>query len=143
MDLTHQSKMGLGSDMMPIQLGLISGYCLKECGAEVAFEIIKFTNELTSIFNKQPPFIVAASNYLWNINLSYQAMSLIKEKYPHTITVLGGPNYPDDYPEQVDFMKQYPNIDFFIYKDGEVPFTNLVKHLLSNPDVRVAKKSED
>ena len=139
-DLTHETSAGLGSDMMPLQLGLIGAYCLKQHPDKQNIEIMKFTHELDKVIKENPPFILAASNYLWNIDLSYQMICKVKEKYPETIVVIGGPNYPDVYEEQVEFIKNFPQIDFFIYKDGEIPFSRLVGKLLENPDTEMVKK---
>ncbi|MFH1890111.1 MAG: radical SAM protein [Candidatus Kuenenbacteria bacterium] len=141
-DLAHQSKLGLGSDTMPLQLGLIGAYCLKKHGDQVEIKIFKLIDEFVAAVIKQPPFIIAASNYMWNIDLTYKFITAIKEKYPKTIIIFGGPNYPDDFAEQVTWLKQYPLIDFYINKDGELPFAGLVEFLLKNQDVVVAKKAK-
>jgi len=100
-----------------------------------------FIDELKDEIQKNPPFIVASSSYLWNVELSYKIISLIKEKYPETVTVFGGPNYPITHKEQVEWLKDYPNVDFYIYGDGEAPFSKLVGALLDNPDVASIKKA--
>ncbi len=141
-DLTHESKLGIGSDTMPLQLGLIGAYCLKEHGDKIEIQIFKFIKDLENEIKKKPPFIIAASNYLWNIDLGYKIVNIIKEKHPKTIIVFGGPNYPDEPEEQVKWLRRYPSIDFYIFKDGEVPFSRLVSFLLENPDVIAAKKAK-
>ena len=50
-DLTHTSKLGFGSDTMPLQLGLIGSYCLKKYGDKVNIKIMKFLNELENLFS--------------------------------------------------------------------------------------------
>jgi radical SAM superfamily enzyme YgiQ (UPF0313 family) len=141
-DFTHESQLGLGSDTMPLQLGLIGAYCLKEHDDEVEVQIFKFVDEFVEAVKKRTPFIVASSNYMWNIDLSYKIVSAMKERCSETIIVFGGPNYPDDFQEQVDWLQQYPNMDFYIFKDGEVPFSRLVGCLLNNPDVTTAQKAK-
>jgi len=140
-DLTHESPLGLGSDMMPIQLGLIASYCLKEHGDKVDIKIVKFISELDEMLRSFPPFIVASSNYLWNIDLSYKVVSSIKKSYPDAITVFGGPNYPVEKERQVEWLKSHPNVDFYIYGDGEEPFSALTGFLLKDPDITRAKKA--
>ena len=54
-----------------------------------------------------------------------------------------GPNYPDELEDQVEFLKQYPLFDICIYKDGEIPFSTLVKFLLDNGgNVEAAKRAK-
>jgi len=60
-DLTHETSAGLGSDMMPLQLGLIGAYCLKQHPDKQNIEIMKFTHELDKVIKENPPFILAAS----------------------------------------------------------------------------------
>ncbi|MBU1036483.1 hypothetical protein KKF32_00425 [Patescibacteria group bacterium] len=141
-DLTHESKLGLGSDTMPLQLGLITAYCLKMHGEKVDFQIFKFINEFIEAVEKSPPFIIGASNYQWNIDLSYKLISLIKGKYPGIIAIFGGPNYPVGYEEQLDWLKKHPNVDFYVYKDGELPFSRLVAELLNSSDLNKVKKEK-
>lgn len=139
-DLTHESKLGLGSDTIPLQLGLIGAYCLNEHGDKVEVKIFKFLEELEKSVKEERPFIIAASNYLWNIDFSYKVISLIKQKYPKIITVFGGPNYPDDFKEQLKWLRRYPSIDFYISKDGEVPFAQLVGVLLEGHNLKETKR---
>lgn len=140
-DLAHDSKLGLSSDTMPLQLGLIAAYCLNELGDEVDISIFKFLDEFEAALDRQVPFLVGVSNYIWGIDIGYKCIEILKRQHPDIITVFGGPNYPDDREEQVAFLRQYPLIDFYIYKDGEVPFAGLVKQLLANSDLATAKQA--
>lgn len=134
LDLAHKSELGLSSETIPLQLGLIAAYCQKECGNQVEIQIFKFVEEFTEAFEQRQPHIIASSNYLWNLNLGYRFAQLAKEVNPNIITVFGGPNYPDVPEEQATWLKQYPDIDFYIYKDGEIPFARLIQHLLCGPN---------
>lgn len=140
-DLAHESSLGIGSDTMPLQLGLVGAYCLHELGDQVEIEIFKFTKEFEEAALEKPPFLIGVSNYLWNIDIGTKYIQALKRRYPDVITVFGGPNYPDVQEEQVDWLKDNPDADFYIYKDGEVPFTNLLKYLLNNPDIAAAKQA--
>ena len=141
-DLTHESKLGFGSDTMPLQLGLIGAYCAAEFGDRVDVQIFKFIREFEEAVLARPPFIIGASNYLWNIDLGYKSVQAAKRQFPDIISVFGGPNYPDDREEQIRWLSNYPEIDFYIHKDGEVPFARLVRFLLDNPDAEAAKKAQ-
>ncbi|MEX0696132.1 MAG: radical SAM protein [Dongiaceae bacterium] len=141
-DLTHESVLGPGSDTMPLQLGLIAAYCLKDHGDRVEVEIFKYIRDFEAAVERRPPFLVAASNYLWNIDLGYKAVQAVRRCHPEVISVFGGPNYPDERADQIDFLRAHPDIDFYIEKDGEVPFARLVGLLLDNlGDVAAAKKA--
>jgi len=134
LDLTHKSDLGLSSETIPLQLGLIAAYCKKECENKVEIQIFKSVEEFSESFEQRQPQVIASSNYLWNLNLGYRFAQLAKEENPAIITVFGGPNYPDIADEQVAWLEQYSDIDIYIYKDGEVPFTKLIQHLLLGLD---------
>ena len=55
---------------------------------------------------------------------------------------MGGPNYPDTEKEQVSWLKEHPLIDFYVYRDGELPFSNLVGNLLQENDLDNIKKKK-
>ncbi|NQV19936.1 MAG: hypothetical protein HQ511_00810 [Rhodospirillales bacterium] len=141
-DLTHESQLGIGSDTMPLQLGLIAAYCLKDLGEQVEIELFKYTDEFEKAVLEKPPFLIGVSNYLWNIDLGSKYIQALKRRHPDVITVYGGPNYPDEPEEQADWLRDHPEMDFYIYKDGEVPFARLLGHLLDNPDVDAAKRAK-
>jgi radical SAM superfamily enzyme YgiQ (UPF0313 family) len=141
-DLTHDTPLGFGSDTMPLQLGLIAAHSIKEHGDKIDIQIFKFVEDLVEAVKKQPPFIIGSSNYVWNTDLSYQVISAIKEKYPETIVVFGGPNYPDVYEEQIEWLEQHSLVDFYIFRDGEIPFARLVGDLLNGTDVLTAQQAK-
>ncbi|MEQ1519918.1 MAG: hypothetical protein ABL936_01465 [Aestuariivirga sp.] len=142
-DLAHTSKLGLSSDTMPLQLGLIGAYCLKDSKDQVDVELFKFIEEFDSVVAQREPFIVGVSNYIWNIDIGYNAIKVLRKRYPNAIIVCGGPNYPDEFEDQVEFLKQYPLFDICIYKDGEIPFATLVKFLLENGgNIEAAKRAK-
>ncbi len=139
-DLTHRSKLGFGSDTMPLQLGLLGTYCLSQHEDKIDIELFKLVDEFEASIEREEPFIVAASNYMWNINLTYEIIKRVKEKYPNTIIIIGGPNYPDTEQEQASWLKEHPLVDFYVYRDGEIPFSDLVGHLLNEKDLNKIKK---
>lgn len=141
MDLTHNTPLGYGSDTMPMQLGLVAGYCLQSLADRVDIQIFKFVDELMEAVKTRPPFILGASNYVWNLDLTYQVTSAIKERYPETLVVYGGPNYPDVDEEQTEWLAQYPNIDLHVFRDGEVPFSRIVRHMLDGGDVPSVRRA--
>jgi radical SAM superfamily enzyme YgiQ (UPF0313 family) len=141
-DLAHESGLGLSSDTMPLQLGLIGAYCQKKHGSSVNIRIFKFVKDFVKAMAEEKPFIIGASNYLWNINLNYKFVSAVKKKYPEIIAIFGGPNYPDETDEQVQWLIEHPNADFYIFKDGEMPFSGLVAALLEMSNVLSVKKAK-
>ncbi len=73
-DLAHKSKLGLSSDTMPLQLGLVGAHCLAQHGDRVEVEMFKFIDDFENALKRQAPFIVGLSSYIWNIDLNYKAI---------------------------------------------------------------------
>ena len=89
-DLAHDSRLGLGSDTMPLQLGLVGAYCLGELADQVEIRIFKFTADFEAAVREAPPFLVGVSNYIWNIDLGYKTIEILKRHHHDTIVVGGG-----------------------------------------------------
>jgi anaerobic magnesium-protoporphyrin IX monomethyl ester cyclase len=62
--------------------------------------------------------VVAFSCYIWNITQTLEVARWLKKMNPHCKVLLGGPEVSYDVQE---FM-QYPQVDFIISGEGEVPF---------------------
>src|SRR5437660_2881856 len=78
------------------------------------------------------PDAIGFSNYIWNSRLSYKFAAAIKKYSPSTVIIFGGPNYPTVPAEQIDFLAKRPLIDFYIVKEGEVGFSQLLARLIEN-----------
>src|SRR5262249_53562257 len=78
------------------------------------------------------PRLVGFSNYVWNCNLSLGFARAIKDCFPSVIIVFGGPNLAYDPTEQEQFLRENPQIDFHVVKEGETAFCNLVRTLIEN-----------
>ena len=87
---------------------------------------------MEALENEAPPDIIGFSNYVWNFALSYGFARVIKEIYPETIVIFGGPNYPTDEREQEDFLRIHDDIDFYIIKEGELAFARIIERLVEN-----------
>jgi len=67
---------------------------------------------------------------MWNSELSLTISRRIKEISADTIIVMGGPNYPVDEKEQEKFLRDHPEIDFYVIGEGELAFANLIAYLI-------------
>ena len=82
-DLSHESEIGLGSDAMPLQLGLIGAYCKDRLGDHFDIEIFKFIEDFERAVKERPPAVVGVSNYIWNIELGYRTVEVpVTKVYP-------------------------------------------------------------
>ncbi len=131
-DLTY-TQQTISSDVMPAAVGCIATYAERELGDRISIEIFKFPESLIEALEaRELPQAIGFSNYCWNEDLSTQFARVIKSRCPNVITVFGGPNYPTTAAEQERFLRKYPQIDFYVAKEGEIAFTQLIAALIAH-----------
>lgn len=140
-DLTHNGLV-LSSNVFPLSIGLVGGYLLKQRPGSADVELFKYPEDFSRALEARPPDVVGFANYSWNFHLEYQYTKIIKELWPKTVVVFGGPNYGLE-PEEVEaFWRDYPAIDFYITREGEEAFVSLMDALGEvDFDVDALKKS--
>lgn len=126
-DLTHT---GHSCNAIPYGIALVASYALKNLGNKIEVDIFKYPNDLIEYLNRTTPKVACFSNFIWNINLSYEFAKQIKRKSPDTIIIFGGPNYPLETEQQKTFLHSHTDIDFYIYREGELAFLELYNKLL-------------
>jgi radical SAM superfamily enzyme YgiQ (UPF0313 family) len=128
-DLTHNT-IGLATEVFPLNVGYIASYCKKIHGDAVDIQIFKYPAALERAILDYPPDVLALSNYPWCHRLGLAMFELLSEVSPRSIRVMGGPNFPHAGQDQTVFLRHRPLIDHHIHLDGEVPFAELVGHIL-------------
>ena len=140
-DLTH-TEQGIVSRTFPLGASCVFTYAKKELGNEFNFRLFKFPSNLNEALRKKSPVMLCFSNYKWNFELSYKFATLAKQRDPNLITVWGGPNFPVDVNEKVEFLRNWSTIDFSIELEGELGFVDLVKKLSEyNFNIQTLKKN--
>ena len=130
-DLTHTAQ-GIGANGFPLGASYIYAYAKKIFKNEFDFKLFKLPAHLEEDLRSTSPTIFSFSNYSWNLELGYKFAFLAKQRDPNVVTVFGGPNFPTDENEKLDFLKKKPAIDFYIELEGELGFVDLVKALSEN-----------
>ncbi len=133
-DLTY-TQQTIASDIMPYAIGCIATYTSKVLGDSVALRIFKTPKQLVEALSIEVPEVIGFSNYAWNFNLSYIFAKEIRKWHPETTIVFGGPNYPQDKHSREEFLRKHAAIDYYVVGEGELPFSQLIKELLST-DIR-------
>lgn len=122
-DLTHT---GHPCNSVPYGVALVAAYAVERLGADECTAIlVKDPNELARHLETDEPGMVCFSTYIWNSELSCSFARRIKTRYPGCVTVFGGPNYPVCAEAQHELLTRHPEIDFFIYREGEQAFVGL------------------
>lgn len=127
-DLTHDT-VGLATEVMPLNVGYVAAYCLKEHCDAVEIRLFKYISELEDAITRDPPDVLGLSNYPWCHNAGLAMFDALAERRPEALRFMGGPNFPHDRQSQVDFLRRRPLIDAYVYLDGEVGFSGLVAKL--------------
>ena len=130
-DLTHTAQ-GIGANGFPLGASYIYAYAKKIFRNEFDLKLFKLPAHLEEELRSTSPTIFSFSNYSWNLELGYKFALLAKQRDPNVVTVFGGPNFPTDENEKLDFLKKKPAIDFYIELEGELGFVDLVKALSEN-----------
>ena len=128
-DLTHKGLV-LSSNVFPLSIGLIAAYLIDKRPEDFEVELFKYPEDFSSAIEKRKPDIVAFANYSWNFHLGYQYAKIIKKLYPEILVVFGGPNYGLEDEEVNEFWGTYDLIDFYIVREGEEAFLQLLETLL-------------
>lgn len=127
-DLSY-TQQTISSETMPAAVGCVGSFLRRHGPPGVQVKLFKYPGRLVEELDRGAPEIAAFSNYVWNLDLSHAFAAAIKRAHPATITVFGGPNFPVEPNEQEAFLRRHPAIDFYVMKEGEAAFVELVKTL--------------
>jgi len=130
-DLTYVQQ-GLQSEIMPYAVGCIGTYAKRQVGGNVEIRLFKRPEKLIAALREKTPDVMAFSNYAWNYRLACAVARVFKTRHPEVPVIMGGPNYPLRPELQTEFLQAHPEIDFYVIKEGEVGFAQLVVQLVQN-----------
>ena len=139
-DLTYDT-ISLSTEAFPLNIGYIAGYCKKLFGSDVEITLFKYIDDLENAILTSPPTILGLSNYAWNHRISLEMFKILKKENPNSICVMGGPNFPLDFPSQKSFLDRAPDVDVYVPIEGEVGFSNVVKKSLSINTINDLRKN--
>lgn len=77
------------------------------------------------------PDVVGFSSYVWNHNYNLELAKHIREEFPDTLIIFGGPQIPSRPSVLSKMFEESPFIDYTIHGEGEIPF----RSILSGEDV--------
>jgi len=133
-DLTYtgQDTQSLGADTFPLAIGCIATYTESQIKFQYPIQLFRYPEKLaTALTCEGAPDVMGFSNFVWNSELSLAMARRIKELNPKTIVVMGGANYPLENKKREEFLRDHPQIDFYISHEGEIAFTALIRNLIS------------
>ena len=129
-DLTHTGS-GIMAMTFPLGTSYVTAYAKQELGDRFDFQLFKFPDPLSQAIRSEPPAVLALSNYSWNLELGYKLSVWAKQHNPNLVVIFGGPNFPVEPEDKLDFLQQRSAMDFYVELEGEVGFTELLRRLES------------
>lgn len=131
-DLRHET-IGRHNVYIPLQIGYIGSYLLSqfESGC-IDLRLYSEIDELDKDINDWKPDVIGLTNYIWNASVSKLMCKFAKQNIPNVMCVLGGPEFPTDNEERKHYLSERPEVDMYVYGDGEIAFANLVKKYLES-----------
>jgi len=138
-DLTYNT-VGMSTASFPLNVGYIAAYCKKRFGSKVDITLFKYIDDLEASIYENPPDILGVSNYVWCHRIGLEMFDLARSQNLNVITVLGGPNFPQDLESQQSFMEKCSNVDFYVPIEGETGFSNIIEEVLSVSELGYKKE---
>lgn len=141
-DLTHTVN-GISANTFPLGSSYVFAYAKSKLGNRFDFDLFKFPDDLSDAIITTHPNVLCFSAYSWNLEISYKFAEVCKKKFPKTVVLFGGPNFPTDEQEKIEFLKSRPAIDFFIELEGEYGVEDTLQKLFEhNFDVLSLKSKQ-
>ncbi|MFE7129340.1 B12-binding domain-containing radical SAM protein [Streptomyces sp. NPDC057638] len=134
-DLTY-TQQAVSAETMPQAVAGLATYAATIMDFKRIPRIFKFPQDLAhALETRGAPDVIGFSHYIWNAHLSIGFARVIKEKFPGTTVVMGGPHYPLLRADQVSFWYERlaGAVDFYVDGEGEIAFADLLLHLNSKP----------
>jgi radical SAM superfamily enzyme YgiQ (UPF0313 family) len=118
---------GRHSAFAPVGLGYLAEIAQKRVGADqLHISIHSDTAELIDTIRSDRPNIIALSNYCWNAELTKTVFRQAKAWDPRVINIAGGWEFPSELTECKEYLQYREEIDFYVFQEGEITFSNLV-----------------
>jgi radical SAM superfamily enzyme YgiQ (UPF0313 family) len=134
-DLRHETA-GRHSVYMPIGIAYITSYLSSHVDSDdIEVRLYDRPNEILKDIERWMPDVVGLSNYCWNAELSQLVFNCARGLNPQTVCVAGGPEFPTERTKCKEYLLYRKEIDFYVYREGEVAFADLVKKLRQGRDV--------
>ncbi|MFF1736884.1 B12-binding domain-containing radical SAM protein [Streptomyces sp. NPDC058247] len=130
-DLTY-TQQAVSAETMPQAVAGLATHAATVMDFEHTPRIFKFPEDLAAALETDgPPDVIGFSHYIWNAHLSTAFARVIKDRFPQTAIVMGGPHYPILRTDQVAFWYQRlaGATDFYVAGEGELAFADLLLRL--------------
>lgn len=129
-DLSHNT-LGVHTNTVPLASGLIAGYLKKQIRADFDIRIFKDAQRFSAAIDGWRPDVLGLSQYSWNSKLNLRMAGEARRMNPECLIVAGGPDLYLSASEKARYLKVHDFIDLCCSFDGEIPFSEIVRRILS------------
>ena len=137
-DPRHKT-VGAHSYFVPIGIGYIGEFLRAEIKKDANVELKLATNpeEIFTLLKDWKPDIIGLSNYVGNSSLSNSICKYAKKINNRILTVVGGPNLPQDQENKLNFWRERHHfLDYRVSGEGEETFCDLLELIMSNSNIK-------
>lgn len=124
---------------------MIKSYCMTNLAISNKFEIdlvILGNNDLDYVVKKcENSQYVGFAAYVWNLLGTVEVSKLLKSRNKDLKIIWGGPSIPQVNSNMENFARIHEYVDFFVYGEGEVAFSNLIVDLEGKAQNNISTKS--
>jgi radical SAM superfamily enzyme YgiQ (UPF0313 family) len=140
-DTVHRATR-LYPDTVPYNVARIAAYTQQQ-HPQNDYRLFKDPDVLLDTLRKEPPDILALSNYFWNTELNHRIARYARQLHPDLAIVTGGPNLDRNREAYLHYSTQHPYVDFVVVEEGETAFNNIVTAISASGSDRPDIKSCD
>jgi hypothetical protein len=121
---------------MPVGIAYIASYLMSQVDSHnIEIRLYDRPDVILKDIEQWRPDVVGLSNYCWNAELSRFVFDYAKQLNPETVCVAGGPEFPVEQTECKEYLLYRKEIDFYVYLEDEVVFSDLIKRLRQGTEV--------
>ena len=131
---------GVSPGTIPLAIGYLAAYLKKKYSGRVEITLFRSLRRLLEAAKPAAPDIAGFSIYAWNPRLTILATQLIKRISPRTLTVAGGPAIELVEPMNREYLSRNPHMDFLVWHEGEIAFSNIVGSFLEHGEIGKVKR---
>jgi radical SAM superfamily enzyme YgiQ (UPF0313 family) len=128
-DLTYP-RVSISPLPVPYGIGELAVYLKRQIRDNIEVDLVRTTDRFYQKIENTQYDIFGFSYYIWNAVLSRTCAQHVRSLFPKSVLVLGGPHIPIHSINQEKYLRSLPEFDFFIEKEGERAFLNLIQKLI-------------
>lgn len=127
-DLRYAHAGILANDCMPLGVAYMKAVMDRD-NPEIDSRLFVYPDKLLAALKETPPDVLMLSNYVWNEALSLEFFRIARELNPNVITVMGGPNIPQESARQAAYLAARPELDIYVLGEADFLAARLVQAL--------------